>query len=201
MDSDITFGTMDQYPIDSVASFPQFSSYETRSRSGFPEDALRLEQSRVSAQLMPNNVNPYIQDSITKSQRHFPIRRQTVEQRETHIAHSSPEPGLVYNSSPSSIGYVRCSECARELDANRKPRCGRGCNCGDCNRCSGNANNPLSLTNLSSVDNGQILMIFIFIVFIYMCMQCFQGMSKVRDIKDTIEGGFAKLGGMFKGAC
>jgi len=74
---------------------------------GYYEDQLTLEQQGLPSRLRGASCNPYIQDPLSKSQRHNPIRVGSVEDRSAHIAHSSCMPGLANMYGGQACGYAR----------------------------------------------------------------------------------------------
>lgn len=166
MDSTGLYGS-DQYIVDPTAGYPSIPTYKTNVQPGVYEDNLRLDQSRIAATMTPATINPYIQDSITKSQRHHPIRTETVPVRASHIAHMSPEPGLPTLYSGGFNPVVRCDTCARQMSS-----CGpshimaAASNSGVANGDGSNCQKYATIT----IDSNMLLMVFVFIILVYMCV-------------------------------
>lgn len=166
----------DAVKVNPTAAYPSVSLRDSSHR-GMYEDNLRAEQSRISMSTSCINPNPYIQDSITKSQRHNPIRPVNVETRASHIAHMSPEPGLAAMYGAPYVGTAHNQAIL--------PAPGFISTCQTCARAAGEKTD-----HVMKVDSTTLLYIFIFIILVYMCMNFWKS---ANDVRKSLEGGFQSL--------
>lgn len=161
-------------------------------RSGYFEDVLRYSQFKQPASLYCANPNPYIQDNISKSQRHNPIRTCDIRNREQALIGSSCDPGLYAPAIPvannQKLYYVNdaipqnCLSCSKNAGK-------EGFN-GD----NGESGGMKTIKSTPiEIDGTTLLIIFIFIVLVFMCCSYWKSIGDINEklaaIKQSIPSG------------
>lgn len=163
----------DQYHVDMTPPYtPNSTLVPSDGAIGYYEDKLRFDQYAIPMNLRCLDPNPYIQDPISKSQRHQPIRTASVPARKTVIAETDCEPGLA--------GYPQfmASNQRMQLTPAESPKKAK-------KKSGGNsaAQNKESFGGFE-LDSMTILILFVFVVLMFMCMYYWKSLS---DMKDTLK--------------
>lgn len=141
---------------------------------GYYEDQLTLEQQGLPARLRGSQCNPHIQDKLSNSQRHNPIRIGSVEERAAHIAHDSCQPGLADMYGGQPCGYARDqglvyvpagTQCPHVAGVGRVAAC--------------NHDHQKSL--LPRVDSHMLLWMFLIVIVVYLVMNNLTMMGSLRS--------------------
>ena len=177
----------DQVSVNPTLPYPSLdykNSSPGRSHMGAYEDQLRFQQFGMPARLRCDDRNPYIQDSIEKSQRHAPIRIGSVQDRMPFVAMSGCNPSLaaMYNGVPCGVNGNQ------GIQYSTNGECKPTVNVSDCPKA--NANTTDDDSKKKSLDANTLMYIFVFIVLIFMCLHFWKSVS---DLKTATEGGFQNL--------
>lgn len=181
----------DQYVVDMSAPFPSRdvrASKPSNSQIGYYEDELRYSQYGVPAHLRCKDPNPYIQDDIRKSQRHYPIRKVDVPERSEVVASTSCEPcidprkALQLSIDSNNAPFMHGAKCSVAPSENKLHLVVESGKCSSCENFSGKEK-MISSDSVFTVDGSVLFMIFIFIVIICMCFYYWKSMG---DIKETL---------------
>lgn len=198
MDTYYSLYSTDQYVTDMSAPFPSRdvrASKPFNPAVGYYEDELRYDQYGIPSHLRCKDPNPYIQDDIRKSQRHYPIRRDDVPERREIIAATSCEPcinpqkamqmALDSNNAPIVHG-AKCSISPAENKLHLVVENGK---CSSCENFGGKREGMAA----SSIEiNGtMLLMIFVFVVIVCMCFYYWKSMGDIKEmlalLKDMVK--------------
>lgn len=189
MDSYYSLYSTDQYVTDMSAPFPSRdvrASKPFNPSVGYYEDELRYDQYGIPAHLRCKDPNPYIQDDIRKSQRHYPIRRADVPERKEVIAATSCEPcinpqkamqmALDSNNAPIVHG-AKCPISPAENKLHLVVESGK---CSSCENFGGKREH-LNAGSTIEVNGTMLFMLFVFVVIIAMCFYYWKSMGDIRE--------------------
>jgi hypothetical protein len=160
---------------------------EKKSNAGFYEDVLMYDQKRIPAQLICNRRDPYIQDDISKSQRHNPIRTATVRGRTRGALENRCRPPQFGKLCPDSMNQrgVYVPE-GQDCPDNAPAGCSKPASDGSlASEISSEIKDALSMVGLPG-DNRTLLLLFIFIVVVFIAIQLFRSHSNQSEKNETI---------------
>lgn len=154
----------DQFSADmlNVKYDPHFTPTISAPQVGYYEDALRMQQLGLNANMVGANPNPYLQDSIKDSPRHNLIRPHSLDTRSMFLAGHAHEPGLIGVNRYSSDGQSSLKyPSERAIDLEREHRMDRmGC------KKKMTAGQKLDKM-LENTPQQMLMMVFIFIILLF----------------------------------